>query len=265
MRFSIVIPNYNSEKWIRNLLSSILEQTYKDYEVIIIDDMSTDNSVRIIKDYLAMNMKDNSHLFKLVKKRWNGGTRNVGVEKAKGDYIVFADCDDWFNSDDCLEEIARVIEKNNEPDCVRLPYRFIYGRYHQNMMLSEKTPEELVKSIFVAPWTKCVKRELFVPFPENTLIEDIVQHIAQVDNIETVAVCEKPIILWNKNNADAISARGHKYNVESKRYSSIYRNIADLLDLRCKHSYCEEHRQWRIKNYLDIIHNSREDELVERG
>ena len=79
MRFSIVIPNYNSEKWIEKLLKSIVEQTYTDYEVIVVDDMSTDKSVEIVENYVD-KFKGEITLIQLDKKRWNGGARNVGAK-----------------------------------------------------------------------------------------------------------------------------------------------------------------------------------------
>ena len=106
MKFSIVIPNYNSAKWIIRLLDSIKNQTYKDYEVIIVDDISQDNSVDLIKKYKGLNI----NLIELNKKRFNGGTRNVGVEAAKGDYVLFADCDDFFYSNKAFEVIAKIID-----------------------------------------------------------------------------------------------------------------------------------------------------------
>lgn len=254
---SIVIPNFNSEKWIIRLLDSIKNQTYTDYEVIIIDDMSEDKSPEIIENYI-MNL-DNFYCFENPKKLWNGGSRNLGVESAVGEYIIFLDSDDFFESDNCLQRIAEIIEENNNPDCVRLPYRNLRkGKKQDPIMLNDDTPQKLVNSCFVAPWTKCIKRELFVPFPENTLIEDVVQHIAQCDNIETVAVCDIPITVWNRDNTDSCSLPEnlHKYN--SKRVSSLYRNIADLMDLQCKHDYCENHRQWRLSNYKNIVKEGKE-------
>ena len=248
--FSIVIPNYNSEKWIIKCLDSILEQTYKDYEVIIVDDMSTDNSVNIIKNFL--HRTNNFKLIKLDHKAFNGGTRNIGVKEAKGQYIMFIDCDDWFYNNNVLNTIAQEIKKTNA-DLIRLPYMARTEKAKGKVSYHENTPAELVNSIFVAPWTKCIKRELFVDFPENTLLEDVVQHIAQVDNIETIGYVNTPVVVWNRANENAISSDVAKYTKESKRYSSVYRNMADLLDLKCKHDYCEAHRQWRIKNYEDII------------
>ena len=246
---SIVIPNYNSEKWINKCLDSILEQTYKNYEVIIVDDMSTDNSPRLIEHYYnRLNMR----FIKLTKKAYNGGTRNIGVQEAKGDYVMFMDCDDWLYNNEVLNKIAQEINRTHA-DLIRLPYQAYTTRARGRVNYHENTPAELVKSIFVAPWTKCIKKELFVEFPENTLLEDVVQHIAQVDNIETIGYVNTPVIVWNRANDGAISSDNAKYTKESKRYSSVYRNLADLLDLKCKHDYCEEHRLWRIRNYEDII------------
>lgn len=248
MRFSIILPNYNSEKWINKCIDSILAQSFKDYELIIVDDVSTDNSVNLIKEYTDSRIK----LIELKEKRYNGGTRNVGVENAKGEYILFIDCDDWLYSTDCLKEIDRTI-KLTQADLIRLSYVAHKNGKECKIKLKEKNLQELVKTIFVAPWTKCIKRELFIPFPENTLLEDVVQHIAQVDNIETMAICKTPFIVWNRSNEQAISSDTMKYDKTSKRYSSVYRNYADLLDLRCNHDYCERQRQFRLRAYKDVI------------
>lgn len=262
MKFSVVVPNFNSEKWIVRLLDSIEKQTYKDYEVIIIDDISEDNSPKIIENYKENSDFPPVYFFKNRKKLWNGGSRNKGVEFAVGEYILFLDSDDFLDSDNCLQRIAEIIEENNNPDCVRLSYRnFSNGNKQDPIMLNDDTPEKLVNSCFVAPWTKCIKKELFAEFPENTLIEDVVQHIAQCDKIKTVAVCDIPIVVWNRDNTDSCSLPEnlHKYN--SKRISSVYRNIADLMDLQCKHEYCEKHKKWRLENYKNLVREGKEEEI----
>lgn len=258
MKFSIVIPNFNSEKWIIRLLNSIKNQTYKDYEVIIIDDKSEDNSPDIICKFEDKKI----YYFEDIKKLWNGGSRNKGVKLAKGDYIIFMDCDDFFDSDNCLKRISEIIENNNYPDCIRLPYRNLSNGIKQiPIMLDDNTPEKLVNSPFVAPWTKCIKKDLFAPFPENTLIEDVVQHIAQCDKINTVAVCDIPIIVWNRDNEDSTSLPENLHKHNSKRVSSVYRNIADLMDLQCKHDYCEVHRKWRLECYKNIVREGKEENI----
>ena len=93
MFFKIVIPNYNSEEYIEKCLSSIEEQTFKDFSIIIIDDSSTDNSLEIIKKY--KNKYNNIIIETPKKKVWNGGGRNIGL-KYSSEYTLFLDCDDWF-------------------------------------------------------------------------------------------------------------------------------------------------------------------------
>lgn len=260
--FSIIIPNYNSEKWIAKLLESILNQTYKDYEIIIVDDMSTDNSIEIAKNIIRN--KRPCKIIQLKEKRYNGGTRNVGVSEARGEYILFADCDDWFCNKDCLKRIADII-KQTHTDIVRLPYKAYINNTLATVRIKEKNLETFAKSVFVAPWTKCVKRELFIPFPENTLLEDVVQHLAQLDVCQTFENCPIPIMVWNRDNQEAISSDTAKYTKDSKRYSSIYRNVADLIDLKCNHSYCEERKQERIKAYEDIIQRGEILNLINGG
>ena len=248
MRFSIIIPNYNSEKTIKKCLDSILQQTYKDYEIIIVDDMSKDNSVNLIKQYNDPRIK----LIQLTKKAFNGGARNIGFDNSSGEYILFLDCDDWLYSKDSLLGINEIINFYHS-DLIRLSYIAHKNNKEVKISLRENNCDKLVHSVFCAPWTKCIKREKFIEFPENTLLEDVVQHIAQIDNISTIAICRTPYAVWNRDNQNAISSDTAKYDSSSKRYSSVYRNYADLLDLKCKHSYCEEERQKRLKAYKDVI------------
>lgn len=256
--FNIIIPNYNSEQWIRQCLDSVLNQTYPCFNLIIVDDMSTDDSISIIKEYTMKDIR--IKLIENKEKHWNGGSRNVGINaEILTDYTLFLDSDDWFYDNKCLENLKDTIINNNFPDCVRLSYIFLQGNYQEKMMLNEDNPKDLVNSVFVAPWTKCIKTKLLVKFPENTLIEDVVQHIAQCDVLETIAVCNTPMVVWNRNNKNATSLKENQHFYNSKRISSIYRNIADLMDLQCKHDYCEQHRQWRVQCYKNIVREGKEE------
>jgi teichuronic acid biosynthesis glycosyltransferase TuaG len=93
---SIIIPVYNAEKYIEQTIRSIFSQTYENYEILIVDDCSTDKSISIIKDLMKQNNR-----IKLLESEMNFGgpakPRNIGLENAKGDYIAFLDADDvWL-------------------------------------------------------------------------------------------------------------------------------------------------------------------------
>lgn len=250
MKFSIVIPNYNSKKWWKRLVNSIADQTFKDYEVIIVDDMSTDDSCEEIEQWITEDYNDRIVKYRMYKnetKRLNGGTRNVGVSKALGEYIVFMDCDDYFYSNYALESIAKEIDRTHA-DLIRLPYHYLVQYGEGDVPLHEETIPKLMQSVFVAPWTKCVKSELFVPFPEGTLIEDVSQHIEQVDKIKSIGYVDTPIIVWNCRNQDSIS----KHEENPIRKASYWRVIADLEQLDLKHDYSKEWKQARLEQYYKI-------------
>lgn len=251
MKISVVIPNYNNIKWWERMIKSIEAQTYKDYEVIIVDDISTDGSYEAIRDYLVKKSIEqyvnNWHLYQNETKRLNGGTRNVGVAKATGDYIVFMDCDDYFYTNYALESIAKEIDKTHA-DLIRLPYHYLVERGEGDILLHEDTIPKLMQSLFVAPWTKCVKRELFRPFPEGTLNEDVSQHIDQVDQINSIGYVTTPIIVWNCRNVNAIS----KHEENPLRRASYWKQIADLEVLDLKHDYSKEWKEARLQQYYTI-------------
>lgn len=107
---SVVIPNYNCGKYIRETLESVINQNYKNIEIIIIDDCSTDNSMEIVKKYQKIDLNIKVEIMKS-----NQGAaicRNRGIELAKGEYIAFLDSDDLWNENKISKQI-KFMEENN--------------------------------------------------------------------------------------------------------------------------------------------------------
>lgn len=253
-RFTIIIPNYNNAEWLDKMFGSIAAQTYKNYEVTFVDDCSTDESLRIAEKW--GKIVGDFCLVKNKSKRWNGGSRNAAMRFSTGNYTLFMDSDDWFMDNDCLAAIAKALEANNYPDLLRLSYCTLIG---DDLSLCDLGGQNTVTSIVhdrnVACWTKCVKTEKLVPFPESTLMEDVTQHIAQLDNVETVAAISKPIIVWNRNNSNSCSRDETLQNGKWK--SSLYRYYADLLELGVKNPECQAELEHRRAVALDNIKNDR--------
>lgn len=116
MLFTIVIPTYNRAHLISKTLDSIKNQTFKDFEVLIIDDGSTDNTFKAIQPYL-------NNQFQYYKKEnaERAAARNFGTELGKGEYICWFDSDDIMYSNH-LEEAKKIIESNNIPSLIALPF-----------------------------------------------------------------------------------------------------------------------------------------------
>lgn len=95
-KISVIVPVYNTEKYLKKCLESIVHQTYQDFEIIIINDGSTDNSQKIIDEYI----KEYSDKVKCINKENSGlsSARNSGIEVARGDYIIFVDSDDYIET-----------------------------------------------------------------------------------------------------------------------------------------------------------------------
>ena len=108
-KISIIVPVYNVEKYLRKCVDSILNQTFKDFELILVDDGSIDTSGKICDEY---NLKDNR--IKVIHKE-NGGlssARNAGLDIAQGEYIGFVDSDDWIELD-MYEELYKICKEND--------------------------------------------------------------------------------------------------------------------------------------------------------
>lgn len=111
-KISVVVPLYNKEKSIARTIESILNQTLKDFELVIVDDGSTDNSVDIVRGF-----NDERIVLIQQKNAGPGAARNTGVRNAKADWIVFLDADDE-NLPDSLEFFAKIIEEHPDADIV---------------------------------------------------------------------------------------------------------------------------------------------------
>ena len=118
MTVSVIIPIYNLPKYLRQCVDSALGQNFDDFEVILVDDGSTDDCVAIVDEYAAADCR-----VKAIHKK-NGGlssARNAGLDVAEGDYVIFLDSDDWWNSKDCLRKLYDMAV-NNEVDIIRGNY-----------------------------------------------------------------------------------------------------------------------------------------------
>lgn len=125
MKYSIIIPVYNVQQYLEKCLESILNQTYNNYEMIVIDDCSTDNSRHIINRYEKEFSKKIKKVF-LEKNIGQSAARNLGVKIAEGDYIFFVDSDDYIDLD-LLEKINNKILQSKDLDLLRIPKRNING------------------------------------------------------------------------------------------------------------------------------------------
>lgn len=248
--FQIFIPNYNSSDFIEKGLKSILGQTFQDFIIHIADDQSTDNSVELIREIQKLVGSEKLTVDILPEKSgYPGGTRNYLIRKygsSGATYTLFMDSDDWMHDNSCFQKIFDAAVANDLPDLVRLSFVIYQSPSNQTpIVLREETIKDICVSSFIAPWTKAVKTEKLVPFPEKTLFEDIPHHLAQCDILETSCYVSHPIVVWNRQKTNTVSLTANLSKPEyNKRWrASRFRMIADLIDLDLKHEYASKMRE----------------------
>ena len=122
MKFSVIIPLYNKAPYVRKALETVCAQTYRDYEIIVINDGSTDNSAIIAEEYLN-GVEGISYQILSQQNAGVSAARNNGVAQASGDYIAFLDADDWWEPT-YLEQMAKLID--DYPDAGLYGLNYIY-------------------------------------------------------------------------------------------------------------------------------------------
>ena len=113
-KISVIIPVYNTEQYLKECLDSIIGQTFKDIEIICVDDGSVDNSLNILNEYA---LKDSRFIIIKQENKGAGAARNYGLKKASGDYLYFLDSDDYI-SDELFEKAYKQITETNADICI---------------------------------------------------------------------------------------------------------------------------------------------------
>lgn len=173
---SIIVPIYNAEKYLKKCIDSLVNQTKKEIEIILINDGSTDSSERIIKEY-----KDERIKYFKNKNQGIGKTRNFGIEKATGKYLLFVDSDDYLDKNAC-EKLYNKIENDSLDLLVYDFYReFDNGKKEEEKLQkfdisNLKENPKLLLNINLSPWNKLYKTEVIkgnnTKFVENLKYED---------------------------------------------------------------------------------------------
>lgn len=130
---SVIVPVYNSEQELRDCLDSLVEQTEKDIEIIVIDDGSTDNSPEIEAEY--QKKYPNVKVYRNERNLGQSETRNRGIELAEGDYIAFLDSDDYVNLG-MYEELYQAAVDNNMPELIVTGLSFVKGNEYRKKDLT---------------------------------------------------------------------------------------------------------------------------------
>ena len=245
-KYAIIVPNCNNDRgdykgktFLRNCIESILNQSYKNFELIIVDDMSDDTSISTILEYKEKDKR--IHLIQNKRKRYNGGSRNVGIDYALDnldfDYFCFLDSDDWWKDNKVLQLInnrlynhdmaligMELIDRNG----VFMTKFHQYDNYKDFFLSDNK--------VWCTAWARVIKKSKIVHFCEDTLMEDRVWSYRQADNVDfdKIVNIKEVCYVWNRTNTTNSVSMVRNYYWDASAWCHIGHQLQLLGQLKHK-------------------------------
>ena len=245
-RFSFIVPVYNVEKYIPQCIESILSQSFSDFEILLIDDGSTDNSGNICDEYAK---KDNRITVLHGINKGLSEARNKGIDVAKGDYIIFLDSDDYWIGDK-LKFIAKKLE-DSKSDLLVFNYEAFeetnnktivtnginFEEVSNKLLTGEAYLEEIIKTNNLYSWYAwlyVIKRDLImdfnIRFKPGIKYEDVDLMYEIILKAKKVTVLDETIIRYRLSRQGAITANV-KFRTEKDKLDVIKNNIIKVQKL----------------------------------
>ena len=211
---SIIVPVYNVEEYLKQCLDSILEQTFSDYEVILVNDGSTDNSGLICQEYAEKDSR-----IRYFEKE-NGGlsdARNYGIEQAQGKYLTFVDSDDFLDKMHLNVLYTALVSNNVDISIVNYAnyqtsnatfYLHTFGEYYEKNYSSEELLDNLAilernDLSFSTIWGKLYKRSVFsfLRFPKGVIGEDVALIYKIYTQVDKIVYAHKDTYIYRENDS----------------------------------------------------------------
>lgn len=269
MRFSVLVPVYNVEEYLRTCIESVLKQDFNDYELILVDDGSTDNSGKICDEYSSAY----SNVIRVIHKPNEGllMARRTGIQAAKGEFLIFLDSDDYL-FEEALNSINETIEKYN---CDMVLYNYYKEQTASIVHLipgvdievfsgsdKKKLYQRILTGAYMnAMWTRAVKRNIvdieedYSDYRSISMGEDLVQCLPLYTNAKKIAYIDKSLVFYrrNKNGMTGQWKADYFYSFQMcqriiRQYIHIWEIDADVQ----KQYYCQTVKS--ICDYLEYAY-----------
>lgn len=242
VKFSVVIPTYNSEETIERCLQSVLEQTYPVYELLVVDDASSDNTVKVASEYLEKS----SISYRIIEKETNSGpgdSRNIGISLVTGDYVAFLDSDDWYALD-FLENTMAVLTEHDSDVVLSEHYKF----YHDKRVIKVALPVELSHSSSKKEIIAFASQALWLMVIRAELLKKL--SIPHLYNCEDAALV--PIILLQAQKINLLRRPTYYYYQRQNSLSNAVsiRTVHDMLDA---FSFIEENCDSEFRDEVEYL------------
>lgn len=237
-KVSVIIPIYNTEKYIERCLRSLFEQTLDDIEYIFIDDCTSDNSLKILKKVFLEYPKRISQV-KLFRNKTNKGqafTRKKGIKLATGDYIIHCDSDDWIDQNMYKEMYEEAVSKNLDYVWCKF-YRCYSNRKEIDEQYCENNQLSIYRALLTGKllgtiWNRLVKREICLDhniiWGQSNFAEDLVLVFQYTNISKKIEYLDKPLYFYNQNE-ESITSVGMNRGKMQKGFDNFFPNANIIL------------------------------------
>lgn len=277
---TVIVPIYQAEKFLDRCITSIVEQTYWNLEIILIDDGSTDDSLRICKQW---EQKDSRVIVIHQNNSGVSKARNVGISNANGKYIMMLDSDDYMQSQ-MIERMYKIIQNPNV-DLVICGFergnqnesKFYYANQDNYEIICAEAAlrriyEDDEKALqYVVPWAKLYKQELFkdICYPEGKIFEDIYVTHEILFRCKKIAVMDAKLIYYYQHSESIMNQRFHAGKLDyldalKGRITFYKQNKLNELESIAYDEYLHS-LIWEYSRARDILSNKTEMKKIKKS
>ena len=250
-KVSVIVPIYNVEKYLTKCIESLLNQSYENIEILLVDDCATDKSGEIAKQFEA---KDNR--CKYIKREKNGGlsaARNTGIINATGDYLMFVDSDDWVSKDFVKKMLKKA--KEEDSDIVVCDYMMVTNESEKSAnslepLKNESTINEKIAYIRNHACTKLFRKKFWdkedLMFPENIKRgEDMGITIPLLTRAKKISIINEPLYYYMQRDSSISNDKTKRINLDF---------YTDAFDLMIKNKKDENMLEIEYHGILEMIY-----------
>ncbi len=260
MLVSVIIPVYNAERFIARCIASVLDQSYADIEVILVDDCSTDSTLSVLRGVLDERSDSRVRLICHDCNQGSAAARTTGINAAHGDYMVHVDCDDWIEPDFVGKMAKKAIEC--DADIVVCELNYIYTAHSEWKKISEASDRDeflartLSGDIHASLCNKLIRSSIIMqhglrPLPGVNILDDKSMLYKVLYYANHIAYVHEPLYCYNRCNDTSYTSSSQNLNATVVRNEAAY--LAVLTDMTsffknhpCKQNVLDGLVQFRI-------------------
>lgn len=238
MLVSVIIPVYNAESYIARCVTSVLDQSYANLEVILVDDCSTDSTLSVLRGVLDERNDSRVRLICHERNQGSAAARTTGINAAHGDYMIHVDCDDWVEPDFIAKMTAKAMDCN--ADIVVCEFNYVYADRNEWKHIPEPAnvtdflAHVLDGSIHASLCNKLIRSSIINdyklrPLPGVNILDDKSMLYKVAYYARTIAYVHEPLYCYNRCNAASYTSVAQDMNATVAKNEAAY--VAVLADM----------------------------------